>query len=234
MAIRRSTIHQELKPKKEFNCKWKQIEWWRENESHWIHSHRFSKMVTVNGVDGQMKTQQKISNNKPELLGKYDAFEMGLCHIVIENIKNQNRNRIRNRHSSDSVQCPRVGMSLFFNQMHWKCQLVYTIIMFCKHPAAWLVIKTTTIFFALWFVDISRCDRHVQIEWTFSSDSNNAKWNYSTTKYLHSSQLSLPFRMQRFFLFLIQFSLHVKQNPLLVHVSHPVGHGIHSWRFLSP
>lgn len=54
------------------------------------------------------------------------------------------------------------------------------------------------------------------------------------TKYLHSSQLSLPLRMQRFFLFWIQFSLHVKQNPLLVHVSHPVGHGIHSCRFLSP
>lgn len=25
--------------------------------------------------------------------------------------------------------------------MHWKCQLLYTIIMFRKHPASWLVIK---------------------------------------------------------------------------------------------
>lgn len=52
--------------------------------------------------------------------------------------------------------------------------------------------------------------------------------------HLHSSQLSLPVEMQRFFLFFTQFSLHVRQNPLFVHVAHPFGHCIHSCRFLSP
>lgn len=59
-------------------------------------------------------------------------------------------------------------------------------------------------------------------------------WKTNMHIHLHSSQLSLPVEMQRFFLFFVHVSLHVRQNPLLVHVAHPFGHSMHSCRFLSP
>lgn len=160
-----------------------------------------------------------------------------MCRIIIENTSNWNEmlrsGMLRNIH---------IVWNEFYNQMHWKCQLAYTIIMFCKHPAAWLVIKNTTSLSSNLY-PLKMFRDYFKNEWTFlSSNGNKYKWNTLSSfllvsvnyKYLHSSQLSLPFRMQRFFLFLIQFSLHVKQNPLVVHVSHPVGHCIHSCRFLSP
>lgn len=164
--------------------------------------------------------------------GKYEAFENGMSH---SNRKHQNPKQQKQKSLASPIAKRR---NEFYNQMHWKCQLVYTIIMFCKHPAAWLAIKKYIRKPHLFLRSIP-FDFHYMVvclnsNGQFQAAAITPNGNYSTAKYLHSSQLSLPFRMQRFFLFLIQFSLHVKQNPLLVHVSHPVGHGIHSWRFLSP
>lgn len=62
---------------------------------------------------------------------KDDALENEMCHIVIENIELERK---------PPEFAPYTFISFvrneFYNQMHRKCQLVYTIIIFCKHPAA--------------------------------------------------------------------------------------------------
>lgn len=69
-------------------------------------------------------------------------------------------------------------------------------------------------------VILSRCS---VAQRTFKYNSFRFKYSYS-----HSSQFSLPVIIHFPFLLRVQFSWHVRQKPLLLHVAQPVGQATHS------